>query len=234
MKIFKFIRLALIPVALGGLFLPSKPNTQLASSISAKAESLNELSLENLPEANLIPEKIEPKAAVKPNAVSDVVTKSAAPKTAGRRIEIPAISINAPIVTVGLEKNRELHVPANSTQAGWYKHSPIPGQIGPSIITAHLDFGANFTPGVFYNLNKIQLGDEIKITNADGSVAVFSVTQTKVVPQNDFPTQLVYGKTPDAQLRLITCAGKYDPKTGRYTHDLVVFAKLKQILAVAH
>ena len=41
-----------------------------------------------------------------------------------------------------------------------------------------------------------------------------------------FPTAEVYGPTPDAQLRLITCDGPYDRAAGRYLHNLVVFATL--------
>jgi hypothetical protein len=37
----------------------------------------------------------------------------------------------------------------------------------------------------------------------------------------------VYGPVPNAQLRLITCGGTFDPATGRYLSNVVVFAVLQ-------
>jgi hypothetical protein len=36
----------------------------------------------------------------------------------------------------------------------------------------------------------------------------------------------VYGPTPNAQLRLITCGGAFDPTTGHYLSNVVAFATL--------
>ncbi|WP_158277087.1 sortase domain-bontaining protein [Serinibacter arcticus] len=60
---------------------------------------------------------------------------------------------------------------------------------------------------------------------SDGTTATFRVTHAEVVPQAQFPTEVVYGPVPDAQLRLITCH-TFDRAAGRYTQNLVVFATL--------
>jgi hypothetical protein len=39
-----------------------------------------------------------------------------------------------------------------------------------------------------------------------------------------FPTQAVYGPTPDPELRLITCGGAFDYATGHYLSNIVVYA----------
>lgn len=41
-----------------------------------------------------------------------------------------------------------------------------------------------------------------------------------------FPTLRVYGPAPTAQLRLITCGGTFDPQTGHYLSNVVVYATL--------
>jgi hypothetical protein len=41
-----------------------------------------------------------------------------------------------------------------------------------------------------------------------------------------FPTISVYGPTPTPQLRLITCGGTFDPQTGHYLSNIVVYATL--------
>ena len=42
-----------------------------------------------------------------------------------------------------------------------------------------------------------------------------------------FPTAAVYGPVPDPQLRLITCGGTFDPATGHYLSNVIVFASLQ-------
>ena len=39
-----------------------------------------------------------------------------------------------------------------------------------------------------------------------------------------FPTEAVYGPTPDAELRLITCGGAFDAATSHYLSNIVVYA----------
>ena len=43
-------------------------------------------------------------------------------------------------------------------------------------------------------------------------------------PKNRFPTAQVYGPTPDAQLRLITCGGLFDRSRRSYVNNVVVYA----------
>jgi len=44
------------------------------------------------------------------------------------------------------------------------------------------------------------------------------------VPRADFPTEQVYGASPDRVLRLITCGGLYDHVHGRYLDNVLVVA----------
>jgi len=42
--------------------------------------------------------------------------------------------------------------------------------------------------------------------------------------KNTFPTNAVYGDTPDSQLRLITCGGVFDRTLRSYKDNFVVYA----------
>jgi hypothetical protein len=42
--------------------------------------------------------------------------------------------------------------------------------------------------------------------------------------KDHFPTAAVYGPVPDAQLRLITCGGTFDPALRSYLSNVVVYA----------
>ncbi len=80
-------------------------------------------------------------------------------------------------------------------------------------------------PAVFYRLGLLRVGDTVEVGRKDRRVAVFTVDSVRVTPKRDFPDALVYGPTERAELRLITCGGKFDRKTG-YESNTVVFAHL--------
>lgn len=101
--------------------------------------------------------------------------------------------------------------------------APTPGELGPAIIVGHVDWDG---PGVFFDLHRVAVGDEIVVTRLDGSVAIFEVTDTEEYPKDEFPTVLVFGELDYSGLRLITCGGTFNRKTGHYEDNVVVFAKL--------
>ena len=149
---------------------------------------------------------------------------SAAPKPAASPVSltIPLIGVQTNLVTLGLTTAGELQVPSSTTVAGWYTGSPRPGAIGSAIIVGHIDSLTG--PGVFYRLPELTRGDRIYVKRADGTLVEFRVTSVRTYLKDDFPTEDVYGPVPDAELRLITCGGAFDPATGHYLSNIVVYA----------
>lgn len=78
---------------------------------------------------------------------------------------------------------------------------------------------------MFADLRSLVKGDLIRITHRDGTTAVFATDRGEQYSKAAFPTEKVYGNTEGAELRLITCDG-YDPKTGEFDDNYVVYAKL--------
>ena len=141
-------------------------------------------------------------------------------------LTIPAIGVKTSITHLGLEKNGSLQVPSTTTVVGWYTESPRPGAVGSAVIAGHVD---SYTgPGVFYFLHDLKAGEKVYVTRADKSVAEFSVTSVQSYPKAAFPTSIVYGPAPDAELRLITCGGDFDRSTGHYLSNLIAYATLGQ------
>lgn len=138
-------------------------------------------------------------------------------------ISIPSIGVEAPLEVLALDQSDELQPPEAWDAAGWYESSPVPGDQGPSIITGHLT--APDGPAVFIDLGDLVPGDLVTVTQADGTTSTFAVDRTITAERTDaFPTAEIYGPTPDAQLRLITCEGEYDPTRNHWTHNMIVFA----------
>jgi len=137
-------------------------------------------------------------------------------------LTIPEIGVSTHLITLGLTAQGTVQVPPTASVAGWYTRSPRPGAIGPAIILGHID--SHQGPGVFYRLVVLRPGDPIYVRRSDGSTVEFRVTAVQSYLKDHFPTQAVYGPTPDAELRLITCGGAFDSATGHYLSNIVVYA----------
>jgi sortase (surface protein transpeptidase) len=160
-------------------------------------------------------------SAVAPQPAGERSTPSRALPTG---IAIPAIGVHATFVDLGLNVDGSLQVPADVTHVGWYDLGPAPGQIGPAVVVGHVD-SAKAGPGVFFELGALKAGDAVSVTRADATTVRFTVYAVREYAKSDFPTLTVYGNTPDPQLRLITCGGRFDRTTGHYLSNVVVFAR---------
>jgi Sortase domain len=135
---------------------------------------------------------------------------------------IPAIGLHTRLIRLGVTRTGGLQVPSTTKVAGWYAGGPRPGAIGPAVIAGHIDSYRG--PGVFFRLRQLRLRDRIYVRRSDGPLAVFKVTSVRTYPKDHFPTASVYGPVPGAQLRLITCGGRFDPSLRSYLSNVVVYA----------
>jgi sortase (surface protein transpeptidase) len=141
------------------------------------------------------------------------------------RLRIPKVGIDTTFERpLGLNQDSTVEVPDSYEEVGWYQYAPTPGELGPAVILGHVDSYEG--PAVFYRLGSLKPGDEITVDRADGTTAKFEVTTLERHEQSGFPTELVYGDIDHAGLRLITCSGVFVRGEQRYTHNLIVFARL--------
>lgn len=157
-----------------------------------------------------------------PSAKSVAVLGRSTPVT----LRIPAIGVDTPVMRLGLAGDGTVQVPpiVAHDRAGWYEHSPTPGQKGPSVLLGHVTVGP-YGDGVFRHLADLRKGDEIVARLKNGTSAEFAVTEVRTVAKADFPTKEVYGDVDGPELRLITCGGA---RTGDgYLDNVIVFAALR-------
>jgi hypothetical protein len=158
------------------------------------------------------------RSAAPPPAQAEVV-----PRPTG--LVIPAIGVRTKLIRLGITSSGALQVPKRTSVAGWYTGSPRPGGTGSAVIVGHIDSVSG--PAVFFRLRKLRPGDLVYVQRGHASMAVFKVTAVRRFLKSKFPTAAVYGAVPNAQLRLVTCGGTYDPATGHYLSNIVVFAVLE-------
>jgi hypothetical protein len=146
------------------------------------------------------------------------------------KISIGKIGVNAPVGQLDLLDNGRIQEPPLSRPnlTGWYKNGAAPGEIGPAVILGHVD--SKRGPAVFYKARTLKKGDTIEVTRKDGKVAVFTVERLKQVPKAKFPGQEIYAAQLDhAALRLVTCGGSFDKRTGHYVNNVIVYARMTGI-----
>ncbi len=139
-------------------------------------------------------------------------------------IDVPAAAVSAPIDPIGIDTGRQLEVPQDYSRVGWWSGGAAPGEQGPAVLVGHLDDTAG--AAVFYDLDKLNPGDEIHVTRSDDTIATFMVERIESFPKTMFPTADVYGSADASSLRLVTCYGSFDQAQRSYQDNLIVYANL--------
>ncbi|MFC5907809.1 class F sortase [Streptacidiphilus monticola] len=142
------------------------------------------------------------------------------------RLTVPTLRLNAPLVPVGLDAQRHVEPPPLNRPkvAGWYAGGATPGSAGTAVIVGHVD--DDHGAAVFFLLGRLRPGDPVRVRLRNGATATFRVDAVRLYPKDRFPDRLVYaGRRGTAQLRLITCGGRWDRRDG-YSANTVVFAHL--------
>ncbi len=141
------------------------------------------------------------------------------------RLRIPSISVDASFTPLGLDASGALGTPplGRPDLVGWYRDAPAPGADGTAVVVGHVD--DRHGPGVLYRLGLLRPGLTIAVTRQDRRTATFTVDAVRSYPKSAFPSGEVYAPTGRAELRVITCGGHYDRRTG-YDSNTVVYAHL--------
>lgn len=144
-----------------------------------------------------------------------------------RTISLPSLDVKARVLQVGVDDNNQLLAPKNVFDAAWYTGSSKPGEAGAAVIDGH--YSGVSTKGVFGQIKKLKNGDKIDIERGDGKVLSFTIRQVETVAADavDMGKLLVSVETSLPGLNLITCGGKFDASTHKFSDRTVVYAVLE-------
>ncbi|GAA1818923.1 class F sortase [Actinomadura chokoriensis] len=170
--------------------------------------------------------------APRPADTSADAAERALPPSTPRRIKIPAVKINAPVVPVGIRPDGAIEVPPLSKvyQVGWYENGPTPGENGPAVLVGHVD--SKKERGAFFELGALRPGRTVQVVRTDGTAPRFRIDRIQRVAKDEFPTRAVYGDGGDdrgrgrPELRLVTCGGAFDHARGHYVDNIIVYASM--------
>ncbi|MFF3846955.1 class F sortase [Streptomyces sp. NPDC002328] len=144
------------------------------------------------------------------------------------RVRIPAISVDAPVMPVGLDQDGWVGAPPpeDPNLAGWFTGAVSPGEKGTAVVVGHVD--NQHGPAVFYGLGALKQGNRVEIPRRDGRTAVFEIYGVEVFEKNNFPGDRVYASKGSPELRVITCGGGFSKANG-YEGNVVAFARLVEV-----
>lgn len=145
------------------------------------------------------------------------------------RLWIPKISVDTNVQHVGVTKTGNMAAPNGLEDVGWYKFGTAPGFKGSAVIAGHVD-NALGKPAVFYDLNKLEVGDDIYIEQEDGERLHFVVERREIHPYNlsGEPLEQIYHADDASRLNLITCVGEWVKEARSAANRLVIYAVLAE------
>lgn len=138
------------------------------------------------------------------------------------RLRIPALGVDAPVEPHGVNRRTgQMDVPRNVTDVAWYQHGPAPGEPGSAVLAAHVDL-SDQGRGVFFGLRRLELGDTVTVSFADGGIQEFEVIGRATYHKRDLPLDSIFASEGSPVLTLVTCGGVFSG--GNYDSNVVVYA----------
>src|SRR4051812_5695039 len=126
------------------------------------------------------------------------------------RLEIPRMDLNR-IVVEGATAE------ALTKGPGHFPETPLPGQLGNAAIAGHRT--THLHP--FFDIDKLQPGDEIVVTTLNGRYT-YSVTGTEIVGPDDYNLVIPTTDVTKATLTLVSCTPRYSASNRIVVHSELV------------
>lgn len=165
-----------------------------------------------------------PQAAPSP-ATPQFAVAPAAPVSGAVPTELRlAGRLRVPLDPVGVSTDGNVEIPGDPSHAGWWAAGPAPGDpAGSTVLVGHLD-SATRGLGAFAALLDVSLGDEVQVIDASGAVFRYAITGRQQVSKTALPAS-VFSREGTPRLVLITCGGRFDPRTHHYDDNIIVTAQ---------
>lgn len=157
----------------------------------------------------------QPEPTTPASTVLDVEPPATMPEP--QRVRIPALGVDAAVVTLGSDSAAALPDLLAGTDVAWLRGTATPGSVGIAVLAGHTG-----RSGVFAHLDGLPAGGEVYVTDAAGGEQRFVVQDRAVYAKGTIPDE-VWGPVRVPTLALITCTGPVRPD-GLHRDNLVLWA----------
>jgi len=150
--------------------------------------------------------------------------ESRKPPALPTRLEIPALSLSAPIDPVGVDERGQTDIPEDGDRVGWYRYGVRPGASeGSAVLIGHRDTVTD-GPGAMFALDALTAGDRVTVVTGNARLA-YQVVARRSFDKQSLPASL-FERIGVHRLTIITCGGPYLAEQGGYQQNIVVTATL--------
>ncbi len=137
------------------------------------------------------------------------------------RLRIPALGVDAPIVSVRVHAG-ELGVPDNPHVVGWWERgAPAGAPQGTVVLDGHVDTAAD-GPGALFHLADLHLDTPLTLSTANREFG-YVVRAVRRYPKTALPED-IFDTSGLPRLSIITCGGHFNSRTLQYSDNIVVYA----------
>jgi len=157
-----------------------------------------------------------------PGAVPLARAKAPAMPVVPRLLALPRQHVVAVVQSVGVTAGRQLDLPSDPRQVGWWAGGqPVGAASGSTVIAGHLD-SARSGIGALAALLSVKVGDPVEVSGR-GMVLHYRVASRSTYRKTGLPGALFRLDGPPV-LTLVTCGGPYNSRTHHYRDNVVVTA----------
>ncbi|WP_147804745.1 class F sortase [Alkalicoccus halolimnae] len=146
------------------------------------------------------------------------------PRHLPETLTIPSIDVEGPVEEVGILDNGQMEVPDSAEGIGWFEPGVKPGEQGNAVLAGHVD--SRTGPAVFYELDQMEAGDLMQVTDDKGEILTFEVTKVAKYDRKEAPIEDIFGASEGRHLNVITCTGTFNQEFGTHDDRLVVYSEL--------
>jgi hypothetical protein len=168
-----------------------------------------------------------PSAAPAPFEPAPAVPEEPAERAVPLNVRIASISVDAPLIPVGIEPDGAMEIPKDVREIGWYdpygELGVVPGTAGTAVLAGHVDSRSQGR-GALYELRGLRTGAEIEVEMSDGSVQRWTITEVIQYPKDVLPYDELFVWSGPPRLAIITCGGEFDRTARSYRDNIVVYA----------
>ncbi|WP_250549830.1 class F sortase [Pseudonocardia sp. H11422] len=138
-------------------------------------------------------------------------------------LSLPGRGVTAPVVPVGADPAGALAVPDPPQTVGWWAPGALAGgATGNVVLAGHVD-SATAGVGVMAVLPSLAPDEPVLLRGADGRTFAYGVVTRRHYAKAQLPAE-VFARGGAPRLVLVTCGGRFDPRTRTYDDNIVVIA----------
>jgi uncharacterized protein (UPF0333 family) len=142
------------------------------------------------------------------------------------RIEIPKINAVAPVFAEPTGADRELTIPLNPKQVGWWSGGAPPGApTGTAVFAGHINYAG--VQGTLARIGTLNPGDMIYVygfLHGKTTKLSFKVSAVRTYRKTNLPFAQIFDQNVAERIAVVTCGGPFDAQTGNYLDNIVVYA----------